>query len=189
MANDAASGLAGAPPPPPRMTGDPGNDMVAMNTWAWDFYRSVVIQNYYLQEAGQFDPGDFDPSTLPDPATATIATAQSTANEAYALASNAKDLADQAQVDADTAMDRITATGEVVISDTNSTATITFTTAQPNTSYSVFVQAVDYAGGPSIDAFHVVKKTKTVNSFTFTIFQAPGAGKSVTFEFFVMRRT
>jgi len=95
--------MATNPPQPPRMTGDPDKDALSLNQWVWAFYEKVVLSNLYLQQEGQFD-SDFDLSTLPDPATSTIATAQDTANNAYVLAATAQTAADAAQDDADTAV-------------------------------------------------------------------------------------
>jgi hypothetical protein len=69
-------------PTPPRATGDPQVDAMAMIQWAWDFYRSTVIESGLLDPAFQANAGQFNPNALPDPANTTIAKAQDTANHA-----------------------------------------------------------------------------------------------------------
>jgi hypothetical protein len=176
----------GAPPPPPRLSGDPANDQAAVVQWAWDFYESVVIQNYYVSQAGQFDPGDFDPSTLPDPATATIASAQQTANEAYALAVVADEKADEATEAA--ARTENWVRGTFSIADANTSGTYTFTTPQADNDYNVFINAKGYTGTPaSVDSTLVIQKVYSTNSFSVTINAAPGVGNSVIFDFILVR--
>lgn len=73
-------------PPPPRLTGDDAADLVALREWSWDFYNATVTQSGLLDPSFQSATGTFDPNNLPDPANSSIAKAQQTANEAYALA-------------------------------------------------------------------------------------------------------
>jgi hypothetical protein len=87
-------------PPPPRIDFDP-NDVASMAGavrsllgWVNDFYRSTVIESGLLDPDYQSTAGTFDPDSLPDPADSSIARAQQTANEAYKLAQEAKQLAE-----------------------------------------------------------------------------------------------
>jgi len=63
-------------PPPPRLTGDYKSDAVTLADYLSDFYQAVVAA----------PPAAIDPNNLPDPANATIASAQLTANIAYQFA-------------------------------------------------------------------------------------------------------
>lgn len=165
-----------APPQPPRLQGvtsDPNIPLIF--NWAWDFYNAVVTNNYYVDSANQFDTTDFDSSTLQDPGSATIATAQTTANEAYVLAAKA------VSVTQDWLM------GEVTITGTNNTGSFTFSEAQDDTDYVVLIAPKGYTGTPSIDAFTVVKKTYSADKFEFNINGAPGSGASVTYDFVLIR--
>lgn len=62
--------------------------------WMNDFYRSTVTESGLLDPSYQATAGTFDPDALPDPENSSIAKAQQTANEAYALAQEAKTLAE-----------------------------------------------------------------------------------------------
>ena len=59
-------------PPPPRATGDPATDALTNNDYLSDLYNSLTAPFTGL-----------DPTSLPDPSTATLASAQATANAAY----------------------------------------------------------------------------------------------------------
>lgn len=184
MATDEDTGTTsarvGTPPPPPRITGVPAIDIAAIAQWASDFYKAVVLQNLYLQEAGQFDPDNFNPSDLPDPASSNIATAQQTANEAYTLAAqNAAIIEDRLGVPL----------GSAEVVDAATTFSVTFATAdvQPNTSYFVFIQCYGFTGAPPLAATQVVDITRSTTGFTATVNTAPGVGNSTKFFYFVTR--
>lgn len=165
-----------APPQPPRLQGvtsDPNIPLIF--NWAWDFYNAVVTNNYYLNSANQFDAGDFDSSTLQDPSTATIATAQTTANEAYVLAAKANNVTSGWLM------------GEITLSGSETVGTFTFTNEQPDTDYIIMIGPKTYTGTPSIDPFRIIKKTYNTDSFEFTVNGAPGSGASVTFDFVLIR--
>lgn len=73
-------------PPPPRPTGDTAADLVELYEWAQSLYEAAVIEAKLLDPAHQANAGTFDANALTDPTAASIATAQDTANRAYALA-------------------------------------------------------------------------------------------------------
>lgn len=231
--------------PPPRSTGDAQNDYPLLVNWLQRAYLNILQAVTYINE--QVTAPDFDPTNLPDPATATVASAQQTANDAYALADQADGKADDAQADADSAQTTATAaqttansaqtdatnalsaantaqtdattalsnastalstansaqslantnaavlarlvSGTTTISDANSSATVTFGSAQPDTAYTVNVQAKSSSGSPAIDSFVVTSKTYTTGNFGFTIGAAPGVGNSVTYEWQLIRNT
>lgn len=231
--------------PPPRSTGDAQNDYPLLLNWLQRAYQNILQAVQYINQ--QVTAPDFDPTNLPDPATATTASAQQTANDAYVLAGQAEDKAEAAQTDADTAQttattaqttantaatdatnalaaastaqtDATTAlsnastalstansaqslantnaavlarmvSGTTTVSDASTGATVTFGSAQPDTAYTVNVQAKSSTGGPSIDSFVVISKTYATGNFSFTIGAAPGVGNSVTFEWQLIRIT
>jgi len=69
-------------PPPPRLTGDPATDVLAINKWASDFFNSTVVESGLLDPAYQANPGTFDQNNLHDPVNSSIAKSQDTANRA-----------------------------------------------------------------------------------------------------------
>lgn len=79
--------------------------------------------------------------------------------------------------------------GQFTISNAAVASTVTFGVAQPNTAYRVEVQAISSTGTPVVGSYTVIQKAYTVNNFTVTIFSAPGAGNSVTFEWQLIRNT
>jgi len=162
------------PPPPPRATGDAITDNKALIQWANDFYAKTVGGGYFLSAANQFDPGTFDPSQLPSPTSATVASAQNTANQAYGLASQALSRAAIAAG----------AIGEITISGLSTTGSVNFSQPQPNTNYIVLVSpVVAKTGTPAVGAFQVPEVAKTTSGFTLTLAAAPGAGNSVTYQY------
>jgi hypothetical protein len=162
------------PPPPPRATGEPEVDMRGLMQWAYDFYEKGVTGGYFLNDLEESQSGDFDPSTLPDPATSTIARAQQTANEAYTLAAQARQIALAAQG----------VFGTITVSDANATADVTFSSAVSNTNYIVtFTPVISKTGSPASGAFQITELAKTTTKFTITLAAAPGAGTSVTYQY------
>jgi hypothetical protein len=163
-----------APPPPPRATGNAEADNKALLQWAYDFYQKGVAGGYFLSQANQFDPGTFDPSQLPDPASATVASAQNTANQAYARSSQALSRATQAGG----------VIGQVVISEAGTTAVVSFAQALANTGYIVtFSPVIAETGTPDPGAYQPLKLAKTTTGFTLTLTAAPGVGNSVTYQY------
>lgn len=165
------------PGPPPRIS-DPAQGFPALVQWIWDFYQKIVIEGLYLKVSDFEDQGtvsEFDLSNLPDPASATIATAQQTANEAYTLGAQAYVLAAAPIV------------GQVTISDTDTSGDLTFSDTEEDADYTVSVVAVGYTGTPTIDAFQVITVTKATDKLTIETNAAPGAGNSVTFDVIARR--
>ncbi len=170
------------PPPPPRLTGNTAGDLQVLAGWLWDFYRSAILQGFFLnvQNQGQAGGGDDPPPNLPDPAATNLAQAQQTANDAYLLAQAAA-----------TDANRIDGwfTGSLTISGGTTTATHTFTDAQkpPSVNYIVLAAAQTFSGTPTIASFPVIRITKNAADFVLEINSAPGSGNSVTFDFLFVR--
>lgn len=160
--------------PPPKSTGDAQNDYPLLINWIYRAYQNIQQIAFYIQ--GQVDVPEFNPSDLPDPASATTASAQETANNAYTLASQNRGIL------------RSFITGTVTVSEGATTGSVTFASAQSDTAYTVILQAKDSAGSPAIDSFIVKSKTYTTAGFTFTIGAAPGEDNSVTFEWQLIRK-
>ena len=168
------------PPAPPRLTGVPETDIVIIAGWMSDFYRSVVLEGLYIEGASQVEAGTFDPSSLPDPASSTIAIAQNTVNQAYALAVANKAIADANAVS-------IVEMGSVTISNTDTTGDFMFTTAEPDTSHFVAATLQAQSSTPAAGSESIVGMSKAVGAVTLDVGIAPGAGESVTFDVLVMR--
>ena len=160
--------------PPPKSTGDAQNDYPLLINWIYRAYQNIQQIAFYIK--GQVDTPEFNPSDLPDPATATTASAQETANNAYTLASQNRGVL------------RSLISGTVTISELDDSATFTFSSAQSDTAYTVILQPKESVGSPGIDSFIVKSKTYTTSGFTFTIGAAPGEDNSVTFEWQLIRK-
>lgn len=153
--------------PPPRLTGDPNEDVVALSLWTTTFYQAAFVQG------GIPTQSDIDNSV--DPAKATAETAQTTANAA------------KAEADASKAELATMAAGTFTISGTNLSGDVTLTTTQADTDYSVVATPESSAGGPAAGAFTIVGVVKSTNKFTPTLQAAPGSGKSVTYAWHLRR--
>lgn len=177
------------PSPPPRVTGNPATDIVALVQWAWDFYNSQRLTNANISGAANFDPDDFDPGSLPDPASSNVAQAQTTANQAYTLAAaNAGDVnTAEAAIDALEAINATRVVGQLTVNETDTTATHSFATAQTDTNYYVQCTCIGVTGSPTVDAVVITDITKATGSFTITVNAAPGAGNTTIFDFLVYR--
>lgn len=168
-------------PPPPRIS-DPESAPTVLLEYLFALYKVLAVEGIYVEAAGQVDAGTFDAGDLPDPATSTIAIAQNTANNAYVLAVQAVAKAEAAQAELDAEV-----SGQLTVTGAVATAKHTFAEAQEDTDYYVACTAAANSGGPAIEAFMVKSIAKTVDDFTITTYTAPGGGKSVTFDFQVMR--
>ena len=173
----ATASIANPPPRPPRQTGNDKIDLANIITWAWDFYKSVVVNNLYLKQTEQLDTSTFDASDLPDPASATVASAQQTANEAYTLAATLS-----ASV-----KDRIGPNGSITISDTSRAVEVTFPEEEESTDYVIIAGCVEYTGTPPAGATLVIEIDKETTGFTLTVNEAPGSGCSTTFNWQMFR--
>ena len=174
------------PAPPPRLSGNPEQDQVALNQWLWDFYNAQKSVNDALSGAAAFDASAFDPGDLPDPATSNVAQAQDTANQAYILAASAKSDA-AAALAAAVAITEDWVAGQITVSGTDTTAVHTFATAQDDTSYLVHLTCIGTTGAPAVDAVIITDIAKATDDFTITVNAAPGAGKTSIFDFLVYR--
>lgn len=155
------------PPSPPRIgpvesAADAATAIAALLRWAWDFYRAVILEQEFVQAAGQFDVSAFDPSALPDPSNSTIAKAQQTANEAFTLAAVAILNADSARLAADAAQaDATQALADAAAAQVDATQALAdAATAQT---------AADLANTKLIEQGQVtITGTATTGDFTFT---------------------
>lgn len=172
------------PPQPPRMTGDVNRDVVSIAFWLNQFYQYAFLQNAVLTASGQSQAGTFDPTTLPDPASSTVAKAQNTANQAFILANAAK-------VEADGLLRRVIASGQFTVTGaaTGPAAALALPVTEPDTNYQVIATAASSTGAPVTSSFIVASTAKTTTTFTPTLAAAPGAGNSVTFDYFVVRNS
>ena len=158
--------------PPPRSTGDAQQDYPLIIDWMYRVYHVV-------QQSVSFINSQLSQNTvlteLPDPDTATIASAQQTANEAYSLAA-----AQKSRIDGFIG-------GEFTISDTDVASSISFDEDQEDVDYRIMIGAKSVSGSPAANSFIVKTKTYTVSGFDVTLYAAPGAGTSVTFEWQLIR--
>ena len=154
---------ASVPPPPPRFTGDQGQDFAAMVEWTGASYKAAVLEGYFAND----HPVEDIAAAAVDPAAATAATAQEAANLALSLIEDND-------------------AGQVTITGAATTAVVTITT-QPNTTYFVTFGGSGFTGAPGASAFVVVSVAKTTTQFTLTLAAAPGLGNSVTLDWHVAR--
>jgi len=188
MADEVVTTTAKAPIPrqlesPPRTTGNIQQDIPLIVDWMFRCYQIIQQAVNYINGQIQ-DNGDITATDLPNPQTSTVAQAQTTANQAYTIATNA-------QKDAD-ALEAIVArnvSGTVTVSDASTGATVNFGTTQPNTNYTVNIQAKSITGVPVSDAYIITGKTYATGNFSFTIKDAPAPGNSITFEWHLARIT
>lgn len=164
------------PPPPPRMTGNVSTDIVAIANWLNDFFTVVVRGGFFVETGSQFDTDSFDASSLPDPASSTIAKAQQTANEAFVLASQNR-----------TVIESDLVTGEAEVADTNDSFVVTFAEEQSDDKYSVSVTPVSVNGTPDPASAVIETIDRTATDLTVTLQAAPGSGNSRTFHFILLR--
>lgn len=77
--------------------------------------------------------------------------------------------------------------GTVKVSETETSGSVTFKTAQSDENYVIILQAKTVSGAPATGAYTISSKTYTPAGFSFTILAAPGAGTSITFEWQLVR--
>lgn len=158
-------------------------DIPILVDWLWRAYQ-VISQSVAYINFQIVDNPDITVTDLPNPQTSTVAQAQTTANQAYILATDAgSEVEDVKEI-----LARNT-TGTVLASDGDTGKTVNFSEAQPDTSYTVFVQAKSSGGTPVTDAFIITSKTYNTGSFSFTMKDAPGVGNSITFEWQLVRNS
>lgn len=163
------------PAPPPRLTGDPTADMAMVAEYLHDFYKKTVVAGLYRKTSDDLQTGEFDPSTLPDPASATAASAQQTANEAYTLAAaNQESIAGYKF-------------GTAMVSEGNTSIVVTFAEEEPDAEYYLDATPITKSAAPAAGSNRVDHIDKTTAGFTLHVEAAPGAGESVTFDWILMR--
>ncbi|WP_417790279.1 hypothetical protein [Terasakiella pusilla] len=170
-------------PHPPRRTGNPASDNQALINWTNDFYRIAILQGGLLQKAEQLAVQE-TLEDLIDPASATIATAQKTANDALTLANTAENKAEFNQV-------IVESFGTIEISGTDKTATYEFAEdeEQKDVDYSVVLTPLSSNGTPDINSTLITGQSYEKEKFTITVNSAPGAGASVVFNWHLRRKT
>jgi hypothetical protein len=77
--------------------------------------------------------------------------------------------------------------GQVVIAETDNTATITLTPAEPDAAYFVQATANGATPGAAAGALTIVGTIKTAGSFQLVLTAPPGAGKNVVYDWMVHR--
>jgi hypothetical protein len=179
------------PPPPPQPNKDREANFYSFVQWMIDFYRSLVLNGYYISRNESVIYEDFDADNLVDPESATLATAQDTANEAHGAAVAAQTQAESAQTTANSAVAELNSWvhGQVTISNTATTGAVTFATAQDDASYQITagVGASSGAGLPA-ECFLMTGITSvTAAGFTINIHTAPGAGNTVSYNWMLRR--
>lgn len=158
---------------PPRLAGSVEQQMAALQRWLWDVFTKLALTDLFVRFSEQFGSVDFDPGSLPDPASATIASAQETANNAYILAASA--------------LNNFGPTGQFTITDPDTTAVVTFDDEEANDDYVVQITPDSFSGTASSNGFIVVSVVKTTAGFTVTIAAAPGTSAAITFNYTVFR--
>ncbi|MDG4721149.1 hypothetical protein [Thalassospira aquimaris] len=115
-----------------------------------------------------------------DPASATPATAQQTANDAKALATaaNNRSIANR---------NIIRTFGQVTITGTATSQTFEFEEEQPNATYNLVATPTGFTGTPVFEAFVPVTIDKSTDEFTLHVSDAPGTGNSVTYDWQLRR--
>lgn len=160
---------------PPRTTGNVQQDLPILIDWFWKAYQVISQAVQFINS--QIVTSELDITALPDPATATLYSAQQTANLAYALA--------------DQTADRIEGyiSGEILVDEANTGASVVFTEEQEDDDYRIILQAKSTTGVPDPDSYLIASKTYSTTGFSFTLVAAPGVGTGITFEWQLIRNT
>jgi len=166
-------------PSQPRITGNLERDLPILINYLQSVANSFNALSAAVEALNQL-PDDFDASSLIDPASATAATAQKTANDAFTLASSNK-----ARLDALIEINNMTGTADV--SGGSDAGSVTFAEELDDADYEVVLQPVAITGAPDPDAFLVIDITPASTGFDFTVHTAPGASTSVTFQWWLRR--
>lgn len=77
--------------------------------------------------------------------------------------------------------------GTVTFGAADTTKTVTFAVAEPNTSYSILLTVNGAAGTPASGAFVVTDIQKTTSNFTAYVSAAPGVGNAVAYAWSIVR--
>lgn len=182
---------------PPRSTGRPELDFPILVDYIYKAYQVIVQAVNYINAQVQENP-NLNVNDLPDPTNTTLAQAQTTANLAYALADQADGKADildprvdTAETDIDNLQARVNGfiTDTFTVTDGFTGATVTFGTAQVDDQYTIHLQPKSFTSTPAQGAFIISSKTYNATDFSVTLYQAPGVGTSVTYEWRLIRNT
>ncbi len=161
---------------PPRIHKNAEENSAAYSQWFVDYYRDVTLKEYYISRNESVLYKKFDGNALVEPVKATIATAQDTANNAYQLAKTASD-------------PDYLVYGQIVISNTNSEAIVTFAEEQPDNNY-IIVASVGASSGVGVQfgTFLIRGITNQSKSgFTINIVTEPGVGNTVVYNWILRR--
>lgn len=161
-----------APPPPPSIPSGQSDAATvrAVVEWLWAFYNSTIRGNYLATSAALSSLED-----TVDPASATVATAQETANTALSLATTNDTRLDAIKVGSVTIVDTVTV-GEIVLAE-----------AFEDENYYVTATPSAKVGTPAVGSRDIDVITKTSEKVTLTVQIAPGSGNSVTFDVMAIR--
>lgn len=78
--------------------------------------------------------------------------------------------------------------GTVVVSDANTSAAVTFTNVEPNASYRLMFSVKSVSGTPASGSFiPTAPSSLTTSGFTINLQSAPGAGNSISYNWFLFR--
>lgn len=171
--NGSTTSVTGQIIPPPRFSGDIESQFRQLSNYVWDLFTKLGLTDLFVRFTEAFGGTGFDPTSLPDPATSTIPEAQDTANNAFALAASN--------------LSTLGFDGELTVSEADDEATVTFSAAEDNATYKVFAVPQAFSGTPADGAFTIKKIDKTTGGFTVTFLAAPGAGNSVTYDYWMRR--
>lgn len=164
----------GLPPPPRLETDDP--NLMAIYTWMQDAFTFLQLTGQLSQDSSD---EEIDPADLPDPANTSVALAQQTANDAYTIAVEARNLANS----------RAGKVGSVTVSGAATTGVVTWTgdDVQDDASYNVVFGAITLTGAPAANSTVIRSTAKLTTGFTITVAAAPGVGTDVTFDYQIQR--
>lgn len=160
---------------PPRTTGNAQMDIPILVDWFYKAYLAISRAIAFINGQVAANP-DITITDLPNPSNSTVAQAQTTANEAYILATVLKQDIQKGQV-----------FGTFTITDAADSATVTLDADQPDANYRAIIQAVSVTGAPDPSSYNVKSKSYGTGSFSVTLVTAPGVGNSVTFEWQMIR--
>jgi hypothetical protein len=77
--------------------------------------------------------------------------------------------------------------GSFTISESDTTATVSFAATQDDTEYQIHEDATNVTGTPAAGSSTRASLAKTTTGFVIAMEAAPGAGNSVTFDWSLMR--
>ena len=168
--------------PPPRIEGTLDPNLKAYIEYQLQQFAWLQQVFKRLDPSNGLGAGDAVADVI-DPARATPATAQQTANDAklLATAANNRSIANR---------NILRSFGTFDLSGTATSVEVTFPEdeEQPNTTYTVIAQAQEFTGTPAFEAFVPVQYDKLTNKFTMHVSVAPGTGNTVTYAWHIRRK-